>query len=147
MGNKINKNYFIIFIYFIPHSSLCTLRGLRGLLAKTCRAAMPTYSPLVTGHSSLVTRHWSLVTGMDEQPLEVEIIRSAGRSKTASARWATPGRKVVVRVPASLDPAEEERLVNSLVARMQAGARRRTLNSDQALAARAAALNHKYFGD
>ena len=82
----------------------------------------------------------------DEQPLEVEIVRSTGRTKTATAKWDTPGRKVVVRVPAGLDPAEEQRLVNSLLTRMRAGLRRRTLNSDDALTTRAAALNRQYFG-
>src|SRR5690349_5589349 len=83
---------------------------------------------------------------MDDEPVEVEIIRSAGRTKTASARWDTPGRKVVVRLPAGLDGAEEQRLVDSLVARVRAGLRRRTLNSDDALATRADELNRRYFG-
>jgi predicted metal-dependent hydrolase len=82
----------------------------------------------------------------DEQPAEIEIIRSAGRTKTASARWDTPGRKIVVRVPDGLERAEEQRLVDSLVARVRAGLRRRTLNSDDALATRAADLNRRYFG-
>ena len=83
---------------------------------------------------------------MDEQPAEIEIIRSTGRTKTASARWDTPGRKIVVRVPDGLERTEEQRLVDSLVARVRAGLRRRTLNSDDALATRAAELNRRYFG-
>ena len=83
---------------------------------------------------------------MDEQPAEIEIIRSTGRTKTASARWDTPGRKIVVRVPDGLERTEEQRLVDSLVARVRAGLRRRTLNSDDALATRAADLNRRYFG-
>ena len=82
----------------------------------------------------------------DEQSVEIEVIRSAGRSKTASARWDTPGKKVVVRVPDGLEPGEEERLVTALVARVRAGLRRRTLNGDDALAQRAAELNRRYFG-
>ncbi len=82
----------------------------------------------------------------DEQPLEVEIIRSAGRTKTASAKWDTPGRKVVVRVPDGLEHAEEQRLVDSLVGKVRAGLRRRTLYGAADLATRAADLNRRYFG-
>ena len=83
---------------------------------------------------------------MDEQPLDIEIIRSTGRTKTATARWDAPGRKVVVRLPAGLEAAEEQRLVGALVEKVRAGLRRRTLNDDHSLADRAAALNRKYFG-
>ena len=52
----------------------------------------------------------------------------------------------MVRVPAGLERTEEQRLVDSLVARVRAGLRRRTLNDDDSLATRAADLNRRYFG-
>jgi len=83
---------------------------------------------------------------VDDAALEIEIVRSSGRVKTASARWIEPGKKVLVRVPADLDPAEEQRLVSKLVAKVRAGARRRDLNGNGKLPERAAALNQQYFG-
>ncbi len=79
-------------------------------------------------------------------PLEVEIVRSSGRVKTASARWAVPGQKVIVRLPAGLEPHEEQDLVTKLVGKVRAGARRRDLNRVGKLPARADELNRLYFG-
>jgi predicted metal-dependent hydrolase len=83
---------------------------------------------------------------LDEQPLEIEIVRSSGRVKTASARWVEPGKKVQVRLPAGLDHAEEQRLVSQLVTKIRASARRRDLNHAGKLPQRAAELNRLYFG-
>ena len=77
---------------------------------------------------------------MDDQALEIEVIRSSGRVKTASARWVEPGKKVLVRLPANLEAAEEQRLISQLVAKVRAGARRRDLNNDGKLPERAAEL-------
>ena len=83
---------------------------------------------------------------MDDQALEIEVIRSSGRVKTASARWAEPGKKVLVRLPAGLDATEEQRLISQLVSKVRAGSRRRELNSSGKLPQRAAELNKRYFG-
>ncbi len=83
---------------------------------------------------------------MDDRALEIEIVRSSGRVKTASARWVEPGKKVLVRLPDNLDAAEEQRLISQLVAKVRAGARRRDLNSSGRLVQRAAELNKRYFG-
>ena len=82
---------------------------------------------------------------MDDAALEIEVVRSSGRVKTASARWIEPGKKVLVRLPAGLDPAEEQRLVTRLVERVRAGARRRSLNGDGKLPQRLDDLNRRYF--
>jgi len=83
---------------------------------------------------------------VDDHPLEVEVVRSSGRVKTASARWTEPGKKVLVRVPAGLPAPDEQRLVDQLVAKMRAGARRRRLNDLSKLPQRAGELNKQYFG-
>jgi predicted metal-dependent hydrolase len=81
-----------------------------------------------------------------EAPLDIEIVRSSGRVKTASARWVVPGQKVQIRLPADLDPDQEQELIGKLVGKIRAGARRRDLNRSNALPARAADLNQRYFG-
>lgn len=76
----------------------------------------------------------------------VEVIRSTGRVKTASARWTVPGQKMVVRLPAGLDPAEEQRLIAQLTIKLEASTRRADLNRDGRLPQRLAELNQQYFG-
>lgn len=49
-------------------------------------------------------------------PFQVEVIRSARRARTASARLV--GEVLEVRVPAGLEPAEEERYVRRLAHRV-----------------------------
>lgn len=83
---------------------------------------------------------------MDEQPLEIEVVRSSGRVKTASARWIEPGKKVLVRLPVGLEATEENRLIGQLVGKVRAGSRRRDLNRAGKLAERAGELNRRYFG-
>jgi hypothetical protein len=83
---------------------------------------------------------------VDDEALEIEVVRSSGRVKTASARWIAPGKKVLVRLPAGLDPAEEQRLISQLIAKVRAGSRRRDLNSTGKLPQRIAELNKRYFG-
>lgn len=55
------------------------------------------------------------------------------------------GGRLVVMVPAGLDPAEEQRLVDSLVAKVTAREQRQVLGDDDLLA-RAARLSARYLG-
>ena len=55
------------------------------------------------------------------------------------------GGRLVVMVPAGLDPAEEQRLVDSLVAKVTAREQRQVLGDDD-LMARAARLSARYLG-
>ena len=64
-----------------------------------------------------------------EGPVEIEIRRSARRRRTAQARWEA-GR-IVVMVPAGLRPAEEQRLVDGLVAKVNRSAARPRTRGDQ----------------
>lgn len=80
----------------------------------------------------------------DEERLDVVIIRSARRQKTASA--ALKGRTLEVRVPADLPEPQ----VREFVERFRQGAlrrlaRQRHQTSDRALQARAERLNRAYF--
>jgi predicted metal-dependent hydrolase len=77
--------------------------------------------------------------------MDVEIIRSSRRARTISAR-VVDGR-LVVRVPAGLEPAEEQRWVERLSARIaRQQARQRLRAADAHLAERARALSERYFG-
>lgn len=73
-------------------------------------------------------------------PSEIEVIRSTRRQRTVQARVV--GEKVVVRIPARMTVAEEERAVAEIVAKL----RRKTTStrtSDEQLLARAAQLNRE----
>lgn len=73
-------------------------------------------------------------------PSEIEVIRSPRRHRTVQARVV--GEKVVVRIPARMTVAEEEKAVADIVARL----RRRTTStrtSDEQLLARAGQLNRE----
>jgi hypothetical protein len=74
---------------------------------------------------------------------EVEVVRSARRRRTVSAR--REGDRIVVSVPARLSRAEESRWVALMVQRVLAGERRRR-PGDAELMARAAALSERYLG-
>ncbi len=81
----------------------------------------------------------------DEERLEIVVIRSARRKKTASAELK--GRTLEVRVPADLPEPQ----VREFVERFRRGALRRLAHqrhqaSDRALQARAESLNRTYFG-
>ncbi len=81
-----------------------------------------------------------------EDPLSglvVELVRSTRRRRTISARL--DGNRLVVQVPAGLSPAEEQAWAEKLGSRILATRRRRELNHDGDLAARAQALNERYF--
>lgn len=71
-----------------------------------------------------------------------EIHRSSRRRRTVAAR-AHEGR-IVVRLPAGLDVATEERLIGDLVGKVIGAKRAEELGGDEALAARAAELADRY---
>lgn len=74
----------------------------------------------------------------DSQTPEVEVIRSARRTRTVQARFV--GEKIVVRIPARMSEAEEQRTVAEVVAKVL----RKTTSSrssDAQLQARAKQLN------
>lgn len=72
----------------------------------------------------------------------LEIHRSHRRRRTVHAR-SQQGR-VVVRMPAGLDPVEEERLISELVGKVTGAARAAELGGDEALTARANELADRY---
>jgi len=73
----------------------------------------------------------------------VELVRSSRRRRTISARL--DGNRLIVQVPAGLSPAEEQAWAEKLGTRILATRRRRELNQDGDLAARAQELNDRYF--
>ncbi len=82
-----------------------------------------------------------------KDPLEglvVEFVRSARRRRTITAR--VHGNRLIVQVPAGLSPAEEQQWAERLGARILRAQRRRDLNAEPDLQARAQALNDQYFG-
>lgn len=72
--------------------------------------------------------------------VEVRLIRSARRQRSAAAR--REGNAIVVRVPAHLDDAATQRLVDQLVRRLEAQTSLRTSDAD--LMERARYLNEAY---
>jgi predicted metal-dependent hydrolase len=76
--------------------------------------------------------------------LVVELVRSTRRRRTISARL--DGNRLIVQVPAGLTRAEEQAWAEKLGSRILAARRRRELNTDGDLAARARELNARYFG-
>lgn len=76
--------------------------------------------------------------------LPVHVIRSAQRRRTVSARLV--GGRLEVRVPAGLDPAEEQRLIEGMRQRMERRTVRADLEEDSvALRRRADELDRRYF--
>lgn len=75
--------------------------------------------------------------------MKIEVIRSAKRRKTISARLE--GDTLVVRAPADLPEAELQRAITRLQARVLKKQARRQL-SDEDLQQRAQMLNDRYFG-
>jgi predicted metal-dependent hydrolase len=72
------------------------------------------------------------------------MVRSTKRRRTISARLE--GDRLIVQVPAGMDPADERAWAEKLGARILANRRRRELNDDETLADQAEALNRRYFG-
>jgi predicted metal-dependent hydrolase len=75
--------------------------------------------------------------------LVVDFVRSARRRRTISARL--DGDRLIVQVPTGLSRAEEQSWAEKLGSKILAARRRRELNTDGELAARAAALNTRFF--
>jgi predicted metal-dependent hydrolase len=75
--------------------------------------------------------------------LVVELVRSTRRRRTISARL--DGNRLIVQVPAGLTADEERAWALKLGSRILKTRRRRELNQDGDLAARAQALNERYF--
>ncbi|MFN8633707.1 MAG: YgjP-like metallopeptidase domain-containing protein [Chloroflexota bacterium] len=75
--------------------------------------------------------------------LKVEIVRSARRRRTIGARL--DGDRLIVQVPTGLSISEEQAWAEKLGSKILASRRRRELNTDGELAARANALNAQYF--
>jgi predicted metal-dependent hydrolase len=75
--------------------------------------------------------------------LVVELVRSTRRRRTISARL--DGNRLIVQVPAGLSAAEEQAWAEKLGSRILRTRRRRELNHDGDLAARAQALNERFF--
>lgn len=73
-------------------------------------------------------------------PSEIEVIRSPRRHRTVQARVV--GEKVVVRIPARMTAAEEEKAVADIVARLRRKTRS-TRTSDEQLLARAVQLSRE----
>lgn len=76
-----------------------------------------------------------------QQTPPLRVIRSARRKKTAQARLEQG--VLVLRIPASLSKAEEERITREMVAKVQAKMNK-TVVSDADLQARAKQLNRRY---
>ena len=74
---------------------------------------------------------------------DVEVRRSRRRRRTVSAY--REGGRTVVLIPASFSAAEEERWVERMLVRLDAGDRRRDA-TDETLSARAAHLSRRYLG-
>jgi Protein of unknown function DUF45 len=76
--------------------------------------------------------------------LSVHVVRSARRRRTAGARLV--GDRLEIRLPAGLEPAEEQRLVQNLRRRFERRAiRARLAGSESALLERALELSRRYF--
>jgi len=76
--------------------------------------------------------------------VRIEIHRSKRRKKTVAARIV--GDTMQVRAPADLPQDELDRVIATLQPRLERACRRQAALDSEALAARAAALNERYFG-
>lgn len=77
-------------------------------------------------------------------PQDIEIVRSARRSKTVTGEFKHG--KLRVHVPANLGKQQEDHYVATIVARVERRETQQMLNDGDPLAKRAAALNAQYFG-
>ena len=82
---------------------------------------------------------------MSDSPWQVQIVRSARRSKTLSARLVGE-HSVEVRVPLGMPQEREREIVGRLVERVKARVARAERLGDGDLMARAQELNRRYFG-
>src|SRR3954471_4054639 len=112
-----------------------------GTMHKPCRAILPMKSRSTRGGEAAGT------APDPDGPLAgipVEVVRSSRRRRTISA--TLEGGRLIVRVPTGLSPAEERAWAEKLGTRILSARRRRELNDDASLMARARALNDRYFG-
>src|SRR5215216_4649159 len=118
-------------------------------------ASLPHLGTMHKPHGAIVPMKKRLTNGVEldvEAPaadgplagLAVEMVRSNKRRRTISA--TLEDGKLIVRVPTGLSPAEERVWAEKLGTRILAARRRRELNDDSALLARARALNARFFG-
>ena len=82
---------------------------------------------------------------MSDSPWQVQIVRSARRYKTLTARLVGE-HSVEVRVPLGMSQAREREAVGRLVERLKARVARAERQGDGDLMARAQELNRRYFG-
>ena len=75
--------------------------------------------------------------------MNVEVIRSARRTRTISAR--VNGDTLVVTIPARLSQAQEREWVKRMMERVERARRKSERNRDDELTARARRLNMRYF--
>jgi predicted metal-dependent hydrolase len=75
--------------------------------------------------------------------LVLEVVRSTRRRRTISARL--DGNRLILQVPTGLSADEEQAWATKLGGKIIAARRRRELNNDGDLAARAQELNKRYF--
>jgi hypothetical protein len=75
--------------------------------------------------------------------MELEIIRSKRRKKTAQAKVIDG--KVRIYLPAGMNPEDEKKWIDNLLERIEKHERREKLNSDGALFKEAEAINRRYF--
>ena len=78
-----------------------------------------------------------------EALLDINIIRSARRKRTVSARWANGGIEILA--PAGMRDSDLNPIVDKLRDRLEKRKARRKLNDDQSLRKRAEELNQRYF--
>ena len=74
---------------------------------------------------------------------DVQVVRSARRKRTVSARLV--GKRLEVRIPATMSAVEEREVIERFVRRLRAQAKQRDSLDSDALARRAEALNQRYF--
>ena len=113
-----------------------------GTMHKPCRANVPMRKRQIPGGREAGQPRLPMPDPL--AGLVVEMVRSSRRRRTISARLE--GDRLIVQVPAGMDPADERAWAEKLGAKIMASKRRRELNDDDALLTRAQALNRRYFG-
>jgi hypothetical protein len=89
----------------------------------------------------------TIPSDLDQQALEIVVIRSARRRKTVSATWVN-WHTLKIRVPAHLPEQETRRIVDKMrSSALRQRARLRQFPSDELLQKRAEHYNRSLFGD
>ncbi len=76
--------------------------------------------------------------------MEIEIIRSKKRKKTAQAKVVDG--TIRIYLPADLNPEKEQEWIDDLIEKVEKHEKKRKLNSDGDLLKEAEEINRKYFG-